>query len=79
MNIGPKKDICGLWKAAADKEGLPFGLTEHLGATFSWWKVNKWSDTYGPYAGVPYDGNDPDYRDFYFDNYEHVDKVERDP
>ncbi|MDT8389109.1 MAG: alpha-L-fucosidase [Lentisphaeria bacterium] len=72
VEIGPKKDICGLWKAAADREGLPFGLTEHLGATFSWWKTNKWHDTEGPYAGVPYDGNDPEYRDFYLDNYEHV-------
>jgi alpha-L-fucosidase len=72
VEVGPKKDICGLWKKAADKHGLPFGLTEHMAASFSWWKVNKWCDTYGPYAGVPYDGNDPEYRDFYFDNYEHV-------
>jgi alpha-L-fucosidase len=72
MQVGPHKDICGLWKAAAEREGMPFGLTEHLGASFSWWNVNKLSDTYGPYAGVPYDGNDPAYRDFYFDNYEHV-------
>ena len=70
--VGPMRDICGLWKAAADRQGLPFGLTEHLGASFSWWRVNKWSDTWGPYAGVPYDGNDPEYRDFYFDNFEHV-------
>ena len=72
MQVGPGKDICGLWKAAAEKEGLPFGLTEHLGATFSWWRTNKWCDREGPHAGVPYDGNDPDYRDFYLDNYEHV-------
>ena len=70
--VGPMKDICMLWKKAADKHGMPFGLTEHLGATFSWWKVNKWSDAYGPYEGVPYDGNDPEYRDFYMDNYEHA-------
>lgn len=72
VEVGPGKDICGLWKAAADNEKMPFGLTEHLGATFSWWRTNKGSDRYGPYAGVPYDGNDPDYRDFYLDNYEHV-------
>lgn len=72
MQVGPGKDICGLWKKAADKQGLPFGLTEHLGATFSWWRTNKWCDSEGPYAGVPYDGNDPAYRDFYLDNYEHV-------
>lgn len=70
-NIGPKKDILALWKVACDKRNLPFGITEHLGASFSWWRVNKGSDKYGPYAGVPYDGNDPAYRDFYFDNYEH--------
>lgn len=77
MQMGPKKDICGLWKEAADREGLPFGLTEHLGATFSWWRVNKWCDTEGQYAGVPYDGNDPKFRDFYLDNYEHVNGVDR--
>jgi alpha-L-fucosidase len=70
--VGPGKDICGLWKKAADKVGLPFGLTEHLGASFSWWHVNKGSDKYGPYAGIPYDGNDPSYRDFYHDNQEHI-------
>jgi len=76
MQVGPGKDICGLWKAAADKEGMPFGLTEHLGATFAWWRTNKWCDTHGPHAGVPYDGNDPEYRDFYLDNYEHVQEGE---
>lgn len=70
--MGPKKDICGLWKQAAEKYGMPFGLTEHLGATFTWWNANKGADKFGPYAGVPYDGNDPAYRDFYLDNYEHV-------
>ena len=71
VNAGPHKDIVALWKAAADKRGLPFGITEHLGASFSWWRVNKGCDATGPYAGVPYDGNDPANRDFYFDNNEH--------
>ncbi|HAX96094.1 MAG TPA: alpha-L-fucosidase [Prolixibacteraceae bacterium] len=70
--VGPRKDIVGLWKAAAEKRGLPFGLTEHMGATFSWWGVNKWCDYTGPFAGVPYDGNDPNYRNFYLDNKEHI-------
>lgn len=69
--VGPMQDICGRWKAAAERHGLPFGLTEHLSASFSWWRVNKGCDSYGPYAGVPYDGNDPAWRDFYFDNAEH--------
>jgi len=71
VNVGPKKDILALWKAAADKYGLRFGISEHLGASFSWWRVNKGCDKYGPYAGVPYDGNDPAYRDFYHANEEH--------
>lgn len=71
VNVGPGKDICALWKAAAEKYSMPFGLTEHLAASFSWWFVNKGADKTGPYAGVPYDGNDPEYRDFYYDNYEH--------
>lgn len=74
VEVGPHKDICGLWKAAAKKYDLPFGMTEHLGASFGWWRSNKGADSYGPYAGVPYDGNDPEYRDFYHDNYEHVAK-----
>lgn len=72
VNVGPGKDICAMWKAAADKYNMPFGLSEHLAASFSWWRDNKGCDKTGPYAGVPYDGNDPAYRDFYHDNYEHV-------
>lgn len=71
QNVGPHKDILALWKQAADRHGLPFGFSEHLGASFSWWRVNKGCDKYGPYAGVPYDGNDPAYRDFYHDNAGH--------
>ena len=71
VNVGPGKDILALWKAAADRRGLPFGISEHLGASFSWWRVNKGCDRFGPYAGAPYDGNDPAYRDFYHDNAEH--------
>lgn len=72
VNMGPGKDICAMWKAAADAHGMPFGLTEHLGASFSWWITNKGADSYGPYKGVPYDGNDPEYADFYHANQEHV-------
>ena len=68
VNVGPHKDILAQWKAAADKFHMPFGISEHLGASFSWWRVNKGCDKFGPYAGVPYDGNDPAYRDFYYDN-----------
>ena len=67
--VGPHKDICALWQSAAKKHGLPFGLSEHLARSFSWWYGNKGADTFGAWAGVPYDGNDPAYRAFYHDNY----------
>ena len=69
--VGPRRDILALWKAAAKKYDLPFGLSEHLGASFSWWRVNKGCDKFGPYAGVPYDGNDPAWQHFYHANQEH--------
>ncbi|MDT0347668.1 alpha-L-fucosidase [Streptomyces litchfieldiae] len=69
--VGPGKDIVGLWQAAARRHGLPFGLTEHLGATFSWWSVNKGADAHGPRGGVPYDGADPAFEDLYLPNHEH--------
>ena len=71
VNVGPHKDILALWKKAADRLGMGFGISEHLGASFSWWRVNKDCDKFGPYAGVPYDGNDPAYQDFYHANQEH--------
>ncbi|WP_229757621.1 alpha-L-fucosidase [Paenibacillus marchantiophytorum] len=65
------KDLVQLWKAAAVKRGLPFGVTEHRGPTFNWFAVNKGCDKEGPFAGVPYDGNDPEFEDFYLPNQEH--------
>lgn len=67
-NYGPHKDIVGLWKEAAVKEGLLFGLSEHHGASFEWFNTNKLCDKKGPMAGVPYDGYDPEWREFYHDN-----------
>lgn len=68
VKMGPQKDIIALWQAAAQKQGLPFGFSEHMGATFTWYKPTKGADKTGPYAGVPYDGNDPDYADLYLQN-----------
>ena len=66
VQMGPKKDIVGLWAAAARKEGLRFGVSEHLERSYSWFNTNKGADKQGPLAGVPYDGNDPQFADFYF-------------
>jgi alpha-L-fucosidase len=68
LKMGPRKDIVGMWQQAAQKNGLPFGLSEHIGATFNWYKVTKGADRTGPFAGVLYDGNDPAYEDFYLPN-----------
>lgn len=65
VNMGPRKDVIGLWGQAARKHGLRFGVTEHLGASWNWYGVTKQSDKTGPMAGVPYDGVDPKYADLY--------------
>lgn len=72
VKVGPGKDIVGLWAAAARGRGLKFGVSEHLGATWKWWHVNKGCDETGPFAGVPYDGNDPAYEDLYLPNHNAV-------
>ena len=68
VNMGPGRDIVASWAEAARKRGLRFGLSEHIGATFTWYRPTKGADKAGPYAGVPYDGNDPAYEDFYLPN-----------
>jgi alpha-L-fucosidase len=67
VKIGPKKDIVGLWRDAARKNGLRFGVSEHLWISYKWFAVSHGSDTIGPLAGVPYDGADPQYADLYHD------------
>lgn len=66
--IGPRKDICRMWQDAAKAHGLPFGLSEHLGASFNWWGTNKESDKSGPFANVRYEGCNPENADLYHRN-----------
>ena len=68
VRVGPGKNIVQLWQDAARKRELPFGLSEHLGATYKWFATNKGCDQAGPYAGVDYDGNDPRHEDLYLPN-----------
>ena len=65
-NYGPKKDIVSTWREVARASGLRFGVSEHLAWSYSWFNVNKDSDKTGPMAGVPYDGNNPEFWDLYF-------------
>lgn len=66
--VGPMRDICALWQQQARRHGLPFGLSEHLGASYTWMSASHGCDKTGPYAGVPYDGADPANRSLYRDN-----------
>ena len=68
VNIGPKRDICALWQAEARRHGLPFGLSEHLAASYTWLSASHGADKSGPYAGIPYDGADPANQSLYRDN-----------
>jgi alpha-L-fucosidase len=65
VNMGPKRDVVGDWQKAAKKNGLRFGVSEHLGASFTWFQSSHRADKDGPFAGVPYDGADPKYQDLY--------------
>ncbi len=65
VNMGPHRDVVGDWQKAAHKQGLKFGVSEHLGASFTWFQSSHRSDKGGPKAGIPYDGADPKYQDLY--------------
>ncbi len=65
VDMGPKKDVVGLWRAAARKYGLKFAVSEHLSNSYNWLAVSHGADKTGSMAGVPYDGNDPAYADLY--------------
>jgi alpha-L-fucosidase len=65
VNMGPHRDVVGDWQKAAKKYGLRFGVSEHLGASFTWFQSAHRSDKSGPLAGVPYDGADPKYWSLY--------------
>ncbi|MDE3105012.1 MAG: alpha-L-fucosidase [Acidobacteriota bacterium] len=64
---GPQRDIVGMWKTAARKRGLRFGVSEHLSNSFCWLAPSHLSDKTGPLAGVPYDGTLAAYADLYHD------------
>jgi alpha-L-fucosidase len=65
VKMGPNKDVVGLWQQAAKREGLHFGVSEHLGASYTWFQASHGADKSGPLKGVPYDGANPEFQDLY--------------
>lgn len=65
VQMGPHRDVVGEWQKAAKNEGLHFGVSEHIGASYTWFQAAHGADLTGDKAGVLYDGNDPKYQDLY--------------
>ena len=58
VNVGPHKDIVGIWKQVAEKYNMPFGIGFHATPARTYGQfmtVRYTSDKNGAYAGVPYD------------------------
>jgi alpha-L-fucosidase len=68
--MGPGKDIVGLWRQVALKEGLRFGVSEHLAVSYHWFQTSHGSDKEGQLESVPYDGADPKYFSLYHETHQ---------
>jgi alpha-L-fucosidase len=55
VNVGPHKDIVGIWAKIAREHGLRFGVSNHSSHTWHWFQPAYGHDVEGPLAGVPYD------------------------
>lgn len=56
VNMGPHKDIVGLFEKSARKFKLPFGVSSHDDRFLGWWLPAFGADTSGIYKGIPYEG-----------------------
>jgi alpha-L-fucosidase len=70
VKMGPKKDVVGLFRQAALKEGLKFGVSEHLAVSYHWFQTSHGADKEGEFKGVPYDGADPKYASLYHETHD---------
>ncbi len=55
VNVGPKKDIVGIWEKVARENGLRFGVSNHSAHAWHWFQTAYGYDGEGPLAGVRYD------------------------
>ncbi|MDE6125998.1 MAG: alpha-L-fucosidase [Muribaculaceae bacterium] len=67
VNMGPHIDIVGAWRDAAEKAGLRFAITSHMSnyCHEHAFYQGPTADADGPYAGIPYDYNNPEYAGLY--------------
>ncbi|WP_316794224.1 alpha-L-fucosidase [Pedobacter frigoris] len=56
VNVGPRKDLIGMFKKSAVKYEIPFGVSSHDDRYLEWWKSAFGADTSGAKKGVKYDG-----------------------
>ena len=56
QNVGPHKDILEGWRKAAEKAGLPFGISFHAEHAWTWFEPSRRFDLKGKMIGVKYDG-----------------------
>ena len=56
VNVGPHKDIIGIWAKVAREHGLRFGVSNHSSHAWHWLQVAYGHDVEGPLKDVPYDG-----------------------
>jgi alpha-L-fucosidase len=69
VKMGPKKDIVGMFRKATQKQGMRFGVSEHLAVSYHWFQTSHGADQQGPYRGVPYDGADPKFAALYHETH----------
>lgn len=66
VKMGPRRDLVGDWKKAADAHGLRFGVSSHFNGGHENVFFQGNADSSGPLKGIAYDTQDKDYEDFYY-------------
>jgi alpha-L-fucosidase len=57
VNVGPQRDIVGIWARVARAHGLHFGVSNHSSHAWHWFQTAYGYDAEGPRAGVCYDAS----------------------
>jgi alpha-L-fucosidase len=55
VNVGPKRDIVGIWEKEARRQGLYFGVSNHSAHAWHWFQTAYGYDGEGEFTGVRYD------------------------